>query len=201
MDNVYAKRLEGVKKSATPHSCGVAICGEPIADFIPMAVLEDSLTGEPTLTTQYGAQFLDNVGIMSIEIMSLPHLNVIKRTLEMVHHNTGSMIPLEKISLNDSKTIELFRGGKTVGIFQFENKAMQKRVIEMQPKSLEELVKIYSSFCSIKAQAISYTWLAYKTAYLKAHYTKEYLEALCYCFRHQRSHFKRYSDEREKIAD
>lgn len=201
IDDVYAKRLEGVKKGAAPHSCRVAICGEPIADVIPVAVLEDSLTGEPTLTTQYSAQFLDNVGIMSVEVMSIPHLNVINRTLETVRYNTGAMIPLEKISLNDSKTMELFRGGKTVGVFQFENEALQKRVIEMQPKSLLELVKIYSSFCSIKAQAVSYTWLAYQTAYLKAHYTKEYLEALCYCFRHQRSLFKRYSDEREKLAN
>lgn len=49
------------------------------------------------------------------------------------------------------------------------------------PKTLEKIWgdwEKYGPYLFCKAHAVSYTWLAYQTAYLKAHYPVEYMSVL-----------------------
>jgi DNA polymerase-3 subunit alpha len=193
------ERLEGVKRGASLHSCSVAICGEPIAERVPMAVFSDSVTGEPTLATQYGGHLLETTGILKLDILSNNFLDVIKYTMKNLLYDRGVVVDISNIPVDDKKSFELLGKGKTLGVFQFEGKEMQNLLKTAQPNTFKELVEIFSSVCPAKAHAISVAWIAFQTAYLKAHYPAEYIEALLYTFRHIKDKYKRYLESmREK---
>ena len=193
------KRLERVKKGASLHSCSLALCSEPITKIMPVAVLNDEVTGEPTIVTQYGGQHIETARVVKLDILSNTHLEVIKRTVESILLSRGIEVDVENIPKKDPKTFELLCKGATSGIFQFEGKEVQKLLVTAQPKTLEELVNLYSMVCSSKAHAISYVRLAYQTAYLKALYPAEYMAALCYCYRHTGWRHAKYSEGCENI--
>ena len=287
------ERLEGVKKSASLNSCSLAICGEPIAKRVPMAVFNDRITGEPTLATQYDSRHIANLELLKIEILSNFFLDVVNRTLGGIRYNSGVEVDLQTVPIDDAKTLELFRMAETIGIFQFDSPGIQSVLRDLQLTKFEELVainalyrpgpmdyipeyierkngkcpidyinpeveailgetyglviyqeqmmqlfkslagftpleadrvrkafvvrnypyidKLHSQFVEggiargysedemqkvwrqiykfapynfLKAHAVSTTWLAFQTAYLKTHYPAEYMEALLYTFRH-----------------
>ena len=193
-------RLEGVKRGASLHSCSLAICGEPIAERVPMAVFNDRVTGEPTLATQYDGHHLETTGILKLNILSNNFLDVIKYTMKNLLYNGGAVVDISNIPEDDKKSFELLGKGETLGVFQFEGKEMQNLLKTAQPSTFKELVEIFSSVCLTKAHAISATWLAFQTAYLKAHYPAEYMEALVYTFRHIDYKHKLYLEEKKRMG-
>ena len=188
------QRLEGVKKGAMLHSCSVAICGEPIAERVPMAVLNNNVTGESTLSTQYDGRYIETAGVVKFYILSLRHLDVVKRTIENLR-TSGEDVVMENIPRNDAKTFDLLCSGETLGLFQIEGKEAQKELIKAQPRTFEELVECCSFLYTPRAHAICCIWLAYQSAYLKAHYPAEYMKALLYTFRHNEYKYGEYLKE------
>ena len=193
------KRLEGVKKGAMLHSCSVAICGEPIAERVPMAVLNNNVTGESTLATQYDGRYIETVGVVKFYILSLRHLDVVKRTIENLR-TSGEDVVMENIPRNDAKTFELLCSGETLGLFQIEGKEAQKELIKAQPRTFEELVECCSFLYTPRAHAICCIWLAYQSAYLKANYPTEYMRALLYTFRHNEYKYGEYLKECRRLG-
>lgn len=53
---------------------------------------------------------------------------------------TGKDFDMEKIPLDDQKTLELFQRGDTEDIFQYETHGMQKCLRELHPTTFEDLV-------------------------------------------------------------
>ena len=192
-------RLEGVKKGAMLHSCSVAICGEPIAERVPMAVLNNNVTGESTLATQYDGRYIETVGVVKFYILSLRHLDVVKRTIENLR-TSGEDVVMENIPRNDAKTFELLCSGETLGLFQIEGKEAQKELIKAQPRTFEELVECCSFLYTPRAHAICCIWLAYQSAYLKANYPTEYMRALLYTFRHNEYKYGEYLKECRRLG-
>ena len=140
------KRLEGVKKSASLHSCSIAICGEPIAEQVPLAVLNDEVTAEPTLATQYAGQYIDTTEVLRLDILSNSFLDVVKRTVEDIRINSGVELDIKNIPLDDIKTFDLFRAGKTTGVFWCESPALQSILRELQPTKFEEIEAIQALY-------------------------------------------------------
>ena len=77
---------------------------------------------------------------------------------------------VENIPLDDAKTLNLFRQGSVEGVFR-------AAANEEQPVTCDRLVKVYMCHCSNRAHAICATLLAYRAAYLQAHYPAIYAEA------------------------
>ena len=193
------QRLEGVKKGAMLHSCSVAICGEPIAERVPMAVLNNNVTGESTLATQYDGRYIETAGVVKFYILSLRHLDVVKRTIENLR-TSGEDVVMENIPRNDAKTFDLLCSGETLGLFQIEGKEAQKGLIKAQPRTFEELVECCSFLYTPRAHAICCIWLAYQSAYLKANYPTEYMKALLYTFRHNEYKYGEYLKECRRLG-
>ncbi|MBR5105203.1 MAG: PHP domain-containing protein [Alistipes sp.] len=193
------QRLEGVKKGAMLHSCSLAICGEPIAERVPMAVLNNNVTGESTLATQYDGRYIETAGVVKFYILSLRHLDVVKRTIENLR-TSGEDVVMENIPRNDAKTFELLCSGETLGLFQIEGKESQKELIKAQPRTFEELVECCSFLYTPRAHAICCIWLAYQSAYLKANYPTEYMRALLYTFRHNEYKYGEYLKECRRLG-
>lgn len=159
-----AQKLVGVVRKMDIHSCGVAICGEDISERVPLAFVESAEYENAVVVTQYGAEQLKLMGVEVLHILSSNTLDIIARYASRV------VLDIENIPLDDAKTLELFRQGCVEGVFR----AVAN---EEQPLTFDDLVSLYSRHCSNRAHAICATLLAYRVAYLRAHYPAVCAEA------------------------
>ena len=164
-----------------------------------MSYIYDSSLDERVIATQYEGSLIDSTGVIKLDILSHKHLDAVKRTVEHINLGSGVVFDLEKIAKDDSKTFDLLGRGETIGVFQLESETVQNLLREQRPTTLRELADCYSTICKVRPHAICYTWLAYQTAYLKAHYPTEYLSALNYVYRHNPSQQSLYNAELEKL--
>jgi len=136
----YAQMLEGNVRNTGVHACGVIIGQQAISDVVPVSTAEDKETGETVLVTQYEGSIIEETGLIKMDFLGLKTLSIIKEALENIKHTTGEDIDISTISLEDTKTYELYSQGKTTGTFQFESAGMQKYLRELQPTKFEDLI-------------------------------------------------------------
>lgn len=159
-----APKLVGVVRKMDIHSCGVAICAEDISERVPLAFVESAEYENAVVVTQYGAERLMRTGVVVLYILSHTALDTIAKCASRVECD------IENIPLDDAKTLNLFCQGGVEGVFR-------AAANEEQPLTFDRLVSLYSRHCSNRAHAICATLLAYRVAYLQAHYPAEYAEA------------------------
>ena len=159
-----AQKLVGVVRKMDIHSCGVALCAEDISERAPLAFVESAEYENAVVVTQYGAEQLKRMGVEVLHILSSNTLDIIAKCASRVAFD------IENIPLDDVKTLDLFRQGGVAGVFR-------AAANEEQPLTFDRLVKVYSRHCSNRAHAICATILAYRVAYLRAHYPAVCAEA------------------------
>lgn len=136
----YAQMLEGNVRNTGVHACGIIIGQTDIWDVVPVSISEDKETKETLLVTQYEGKVIEETGLIKMDFLGLKTLSIIKEAIENINHTTGKVIDIDKISLEDKKTYELYSSGKTTGTFQFESTGMQKYLKELQPTKFEDLI-------------------------------------------------------------
>jgi len=136
----YAQMLEGNVRNTGVHACGIIIGQQDISDIVPVSTAEDKETGESILVTQYEGTVIEETGLIKMDFLGLKTLSIIKEAIDNIKHTTGESIDIDNISLEDTKTYELYSQGKTTGTFQFESAGMQKYLKELQPSKFEDLI-------------------------------------------------------------
>ena len=130
----YSKVLEGLARHASIHAAGVVITPNELTNYTP---LYKSSQGD--ITTQYDMKVLEGIGVLKMDFLGLRTLTVIDKTVKVLE-SKGIKIDINKISLGDSETFEIFANGETVGIFQFESSGMRDHLKKLKPQCIEDLV-------------------------------------------------------------
>lgn len=136
----YAQMLEGNVRNTGVHACGVIIGKYDISDIVPVSTAKDKETGEEMLVTQYEGSVIEDTGLIKMDFLGLKTLSIIKEAIENVRLTTGTLIDIDTIDIEDTKTYSLYSAGKTTGTFQFESAGMQKYLRELQPTKFEDLI-------------------------------------------------------------
>ena len=135
------KVLEGTIKGTGVHACGFIVSDSPISDWAPVCVQEDpDEEGKTIRCTQYDGRTIEKTGLIKFDFLSLKTLSQLKKICERIKVKTGKDFDMEKIPLDDQKTLELFQRGDTEDIFQYETHGMQKCLRELHPTTFEDLV-------------------------------------------------------------
>ena len=135
------KVLEGTIKGTGVHACGFIVSDSPISDWAPVCVQEDpDEEGKTIRCTQYDGRTIEETGLIKFDFLSLKTLSQLKKICERIKVKTGKDFDMEKIPLDDQKTLELFQRGDTGDIFQYETHGMQKCLRELHPTTFEDLV-------------------------------------------------------------
>ncbi len=132
----YGLRLEGLARHSGVHAAGVIVCDEPLDNFVPLLRQADS----DDAITQWDGPTCDHIGLMKMDFLGLRTLTILQRAREMVRARTGKDIDPEKLPLDDQRVYELFREGRTDGVFQFESDGMKGVLMQMQPTRIEDLI-------------------------------------------------------------
>jgi DNA polymerase III subunit alpha len=132
----YACTLEGSIRQTGVHPCGILIGKDPLDNHIPLMPTKE----EDILTTQYDGSFVEAIGLLKMDFLGLKTLSIIKEALANIKLSKAIDIDIEKISFEDDHTFNLFAGGETTAIFQFESPGMKKHLRALKPNRFEDLV-------------------------------------------------------------
>ncbi len=131
-----AQRLEGSLRQRGIHAAGVIIAPGDIINSIPVCTAKDS----DLLVTQFEGKLVESAGMLKMDFLGLKTLSILKDAIENIKKRNTKAPDLDRLPLDDKKTLELFQKAQTIGIFQFESDGMRKYLKELKPSNLEDLI-------------------------------------------------------------
>ncbi|TXF77635.1 DNA polymerase III subunit alpha [Chryseobacterium sp.] len=132
-----AQRMEGCIRNTGIHACGVIITPEDISNLVPITIASKDAD---ILVSQFDNSVAEYAGLLKMDFLGLRTLTIIKHAIKLIKERHGIEINPDNIPLDDAKTYQLFKDGKTVGIFQYESAGMQKYMRELKPTVFADLI-------------------------------------------------------------
>ncbi|WP_417429844.1 DNA polymerase III subunit alpha [Halpernia sp.] len=132
-----ARKMEGCIRNTGIHACGVIITPEDISNLVPITI---AAKDADILVSQFDNSVAEDAGLLKMDFLGLRTLTILKHAIALIKEKHNIEIDLDNLSLDDEKTFQLFKEGKTVGIFQYESPGMQKYMRELKPTKFEDLI-------------------------------------------------------------
>lgn len=123
-------QVEGLYRHASTHAAGVLITPEPVLENIP--VMQDRVT-------QFDMDDAEAAGAVKFDFLGLITMDIIKESIKNVSDLYGTDLSYQDIPNYDEEFYELFRTGRTNGIFQMEENYFQNFLRDLQPDKFQEL--------------------------------------------------------------
>jgi DNA polymerase III subunit alpha len=132
-----AGQLEGLVRHASTHAAGVVISPHPLQEIVPLYK-----SSKDEITTQYGMDDLEKIGLLKMDFLGLTTLTVIDDCLRLIESARREKLDLDSLPLNDAATYTLLGNGLTAGIFQFESRGMTDILRRVKPDRLADLTAL-----------------------------------------------------------
>ncbi len=130
-------KLEGLSRHASTHAAAIVIGTSALTDFVPL--YRDTRT--EAISTQYSHEYLEDCGLVKIDILGLKTLTLIERTLPMVRAR-GVELDMQTIPEDDEKTFRMLGEGRSACVFQFESAGMRAVLTRVKPTCVEDLIAL-----------------------------------------------------------
>ena len=131
----FCKAVDGFPKHLSVHLGGLLIGDGRLADVVP---LKWSSGGD--IISQYDKDDIERLGVVKMDILSLPTLTVIEDTITDIRKNHGINIDIDNIPRNDPEVFTMLSEGKTVGTFQLESPAQREMAGRMLPDCFSDII-------------------------------------------------------------
>lgn len=164
-----SKKLEGLKRHTSIHAAGVIISDEPLMNKVPLY-----LSGN-NLLTGYSMEYLEQIGLLKMDFLAIRNLTIIDTIIKGVKEERNLYIDINKIPLNDSKTLSIFYNVDTTGIFQFESEGMMGFLKSLKVKTFDDLVSAIALYRPGPRDNIP-EFIKVREGKIKAHYIVPELE-------------------------
>jgi len=132
-----AVKMEGCVRNTGIHACGVIITPEDISNLVPVSI---AAKDAGILVSQFDNSVAENAGLLKMDFLGLRTLTIIKDAIKLIKRRHGIEIDVDQLPLDDQKTYQLFREGRTIGIFQYESVGMQKYMRGLKPDKFDDLI-------------------------------------------------------------
>lgn len=132
-----AKKMEGCIRNTGIHACGVIITPEDISNLVPITI---AAKDADILVSQFDNSVAESAGLLKMDFLGLRTLTIIKDAIKLIKERHGVEINTDEIPLDDEKTYQLFKEGRTVGVFQYESAGMQKYMRDLKPTVFADLI-------------------------------------------------------------
>ena len=128
-------RLEGLPRHTSMHAAGVVISQKPVEEYVPL-----SLGSDGSVTTQFVATTLEELGLLKMDFLGLRTLTVIQNAVKLIQKDAGVTLDMQKINYDDKKVLDSLGTGRSDGVFQLESAGMKNFMKELKPQSLEDVI-------------------------------------------------------------
>ena len=134
--------LEGVVRQTGIHAAGIVISKEPLIEYLPVM----KKGADNPLVTQWDMGRVEQCGLLKIDFLGLRNLGVIDQCIKTVEKRTGQKIILDDLPLDDENTYKELCKGNAMGVFQLESAGMRELMIQMQPRSIQDIMALISLY-------------------------------------------------------
>src|SRR6266498_2053759 len=142
-----AAKMEGTVRNAGTHAAGVVISDKPILEYLPLHRPTSNSDDTPIKTvTQFEMGILDSLGMLKVDFLGLITLSVMAKACDMIEKRHGIKFDLNNIPLDDPKSFEIMGSGQTAGIFQVEGGGMTRYLVQMKPKTLDNIIAMVALY-------------------------------------------------------
>lgn len=121
----HALALEGANRSLGKHAAGVVIAGEPLVN---RAVIERRSS---EACVNWDKDSVESMGLVKMDILGLSALDLISEAVSHIFARHGVKVDVNRLSLDCPETLDKFRRGESVGVFQFEGGNARKILREI----------------------------------------------------------------------
>ncbi len=130
-----AMQLEGLPRHCSTHAGGIVFSSKPFDQCTPTLHLNEAM-----LTTQYTMEYMEDMGLIKMDILGLRNLTILDTIRQSVRWLNQNDFDLNQIPLNDQQTFQLIQQAKTTGIFQLESDGMRNLLRRMKPTCFNDVV-------------------------------------------------------------
>lgn len=142
-----AAKMEGTVRNAGTHAAGVVISDKPILEYLPLHRPTSNSEETPIKSvTQFEMGILDSLGMLKVDFLGLITLSVMAKACDMIEKRHGIKFDLNNIPLDDPKSFELMGSGQTAGVFQVEGGGMTRWLVQMKPKTLDNIIAMVALY-------------------------------------------------------
>lgn len=124
-----AIKLEGNKRHASQHACGLVIAPGKVSNYLPTSMEKDNETGERSLTSQVTMTEVEELSLIKMDLLGLKNLTAIHEVIDTIKRTRGIETTYEDLPLDDRETYKMLSKGITGGVFQLEGGGMTNNVI------------------------------------------------------------------------
>lgn len=135
----YAARLEGNVRGFNVHAAGMVILGEDVELNDICATYEREIDGQIRRAIPYDKRDAQRLGLLKIDALSLITMGEIANVCRMAGMTLDE---LYRIPLDDNETLQAFRDGDVLGIFQFEGGTTRRILKAVQPTKFMHLADV-----------------------------------------------------------
>lgn len=123
------------------HLCGVVVANKPIANLAPLSTLSVKVpSGSQTTLNCVQYDDIESSSLIKYDFIGLDTLTQMKEICELIKIKGDKDIDIEKIPIDDNRTMKLFQNGQTDDIFLFSSNEMKRNLQDFHPTSLDDLV-------------------------------------------------------------
>jgi len=127
--------IDGFPKHMSVHLGGLLIGNGKLSELVP---LERSSGGD--IISQYDKDDIERLGIVKLDLLSLPTLTVIEDALRSIKKGSGIDIDIDRITRADPGVFAMLRDGKTIGTFQLESPAQREMAGRLLPDCFADII-------------------------------------------------------------
>lgn len=141
---LYVRPVIGNAYTASIHPAGVIITPTSYDNWLPVRT-QKSKTGDRVFTTQWEnshtyEEFLNERGIMILDVLGVKTLSIIQSTLRDVAQRHGTTYSLDSIPRDDPDVYESLSKGENLGYFQLGKAAVKGLLRDLKPDCMDDLV-------------------------------------------------------------
>ncbi|WP_210498546.1 DNA polymerase III subunit alpha [Vibrio crassostreae] len=136
-------QAEGLKKSSGVHAGGVVIAPASLTQFTPV---QSDIRDQSKLIAQLDKGDVERGGLVKFDFLGLANLTTISHCLKHIENNTGEIINLNEIHMDDAETYKLLQDANTHGVFQVESRGMRDLLRRVHVENIEELSALLALF-------------------------------------------------------
>lgn len=128
-----SKKIEGFPRNISLHAAGVVIAPTPLTDYVPL------ILNNGQISTQYTMKDLEKLGLLKIDFLGLKNLTLIHEC-ELEVRKKIPDFDISKVSIDDMPTFISLQQGQTEGVFQFESEGITNLLVNICPKSIDDMM-------------------------------------------------------------
>jgi error-prone DNA polymerase len=129
------EQLPGCPRHLSLHSGGMILSRLPLRYLSP---IQSSANGVRQM--QFNKDDVEALGLIRFDVLGLRTLSVVTEAVDLVQADRGQAPDVDVLPLDDPKTYELIRQGRTMSVFQIESPGQWNLLSRSQPQVFDDLV-------------------------------------------------------------